>query len=431
MSSGSDGVGSTEADADGTVRSRRSRLFSWWWRSRPAPRAHNFWRFGYPAIVVAMAVAVFLLAQAGGGAVLNREVDEVSESVVYQPDEPGYLELVGATPTLLVLHVDSGQLVGVTFMASTGVDSGGGIVLLSSDLFVAPDPANPDSGKILAAAFAEEGATAVHHLVESALGVGFDEVVELSTDDLAAAMRPAEPLPYLFVDDLVEVSSSGTARVIYTAGADRLQASDAAAVFAFRNPDEADANRLERQRALWESWIGVVNRAEDPSEVLLPFEAGLFPYLRAFAAGTTVIEVAGMQAVALDPGLPPFYVLTRDQMVQLHARVLELVPWPRSPESYWRPRVKLLDGVGDPALRYELASTVISSGGVIPVMGNAAQFGVAATQFAYHRPELVTDPIINTIAANLGLEMALIERPEGEPELSDVTVTVGLDQLQG
>ena len=428
-----------------------------WWspprlrRSRPAPRAHFFWRFVYPAIVCAAAVAILVLFIVGGRTVLDRPVDDANTPVELQPDEPGYLELVDSTPTLLGLHTHHGDLVGVTFMALTGIDAGGGVVLLSSDLFVAsPDDADSE-GEFLGAAYSEGGASAVRRLAESLFGLGFDEVVEIPTGVLALSIEPAAPLPYLILDDLVEVDPGGAARVVYAAGRTSLAAADAAAVYAIRNPDEADVNRLERQKAVWESWFGAIRQAGDPGSAVLSPADAVFPalrelsdFLRALSADTTVVEIPEMQAVALDPGSPPFYVLDDDGRSRLRDRSLELVPWPTQPQSFWRPRVQLLDGTGqlldeagDPSAEDALAAEmdalvadVVAAGGVVTVIGTAPEFGVESTRFAYHRPELVTHPVVNTIAYDLGVDMALAEPREGAPDLVvDITVTVGLDRL--
>ena len=95
----------------------RSLKFRW---RQPAPRASVFWRFVYPGVVAAAAIAVLVLALTGGRAVLRTTVDNVEERIVLEPDEPGYLELVEATPTLLSLHTHDGGLTGVAFMARTG-----------------------------------------------------------------------------------------------------------------------------------------------------------------------------------------------------------------------------------------------------------------------------------------------------------------------
>ena len=382
----------------------------------------------YPAVVVVAAFAVLLLAREGGRAVLNQRVDKVPERVVLQPDEPGYLELVGVTPTLLSLHIDNGQLAGVAFMARTGIDTDGGVVLLPADLLVVPQGGTVEQGELLSDTYARGGADAVELVAETMFGIGFDSVIEMPPASLAQSMRPAAPLPYLLVDDLTETGPDGVQRVVYEAGRRELSAADAAAVYAFRNPDEADVNRVQRQRAMWEVWFGVIGSAEDPAAAVPPDGDPLTPFLRGLGAGTAVVEVVPLQSLAPVQGSAPLYKLGDEGRAWLRERALELVPRPRQPESFLRPRVQLLDGTGDPSLRDALVDDIIAAGGVIAVIGNAAEFGVDTTQFAYHREDLVSDPFTNTIAIQLGVGMALIELGEDAPVVVDITVTVGHDQ---
>ena len=402
-------------------------LTRWPRRRQPAPKANFFWRFGFPAVVVAAGVAVLVLANEGGRAVLNRTVETVYEEVVLQPDEPGYLELVAVTPTLLSLHTHEGELSGVALMARTGIDAGGGVVLLPADLLLVPSGATAEDVELLGDAYVRGGADAVERAAETLLGIGFDQVVELSTESLAEAMAPAAPLPYLLADDLAANGADGTVQAVYEAGRHDLAAADAAVVYSLRNSNEADVNRVQRQRAMWLSWLDVVARADDPAAVL-PALSPLEPFLQALGAATAVVEVPPLQSVAWDPGAPPRYLLGEEGQEWLRAEVLELVPRPRQPEWFPRPRVRLLDGTGDPAVRDALVDDIIAAGGVVTVIGNAAEFGVDTTQFAYHREELVRDPITNSIAIELGVDMALIELDETTPDVADITVTVGSDQ---
>ena len=224
----------------------------------------------------------------------------------------------------------------------------------------------------------------------------------MPTEALAALMQPAGPLPYEILDDLVQVDPDGAARVVYQAGRNDLAAADAAAVYSFRNPDEADVNRLERQREIWVAWLDVIHRARDPSAATPAADGVWGPFLQALSAGTTVVEVAPIQTVGQDNGSPAYYVLGEDGTSWLRARSLDLVPWPTQPTSFWRPRVLLLDGTGSPAVRDALVDDVVAAGGVITVIGNAPSFGVESTRFAYHRTELVTDPAVNILGPPTG-----------------------------
>ena len=371
---------------------------------------------------------MLILALVGGRAVLNQTVEPVEEEIVLEPDEPGYLELVGATPTLLSLHTDNGHLTGVAFMARTGISAGGGVVLLPADLLVVPEGGSPAQGEPLSRTYAAGGVEAVRQVAEGIFGLGFDQVVEVPTEWLAHSMGPAVPLPYLLLDDLIESGPDGAQQVVYEAGRYDLAAADAAAVYAHRNPDEADGNRVQRQRTMWESWLGVIGRAQDAAAVIPPADSPLAPFLQALGAGTTVVDVVPFESFTPDPGAAPVPLLSSESRSWLRAEALELVPWPQQPESFLRPRVQLLDGTGDPSIRDALATDVVSAGGVVTVIGNADAFGVEATHFAYHREELVNDPITNSIAIELGVDMTLIELGEGADDVVDITVTVGLDQ---
>ena len=389
----------------------------------------------FPGVVVAAGIAVLLLAREGGRAVLDARFEEVQVRVELQPDEPGYLELVGVTPTLLALHTDGGALTGISFMARTGLDAGGGVVLLPADLLVAPAGGTAEEGELISDVYARGGAGAVEQVAEALLWIGFDQVIEVSTESLAQAMAPAAPLPYLLVDELSSTGTDGVPRVVYEAGRRDLSAADAAAVYSFRNDNEADVNRLQRQRDLWQSWLDVIGRAADPAAAAPPPSSPMALFLQALGAGTAVVEVPPLRSVVSDPASPPRYLLDDDPRAcsdagrsWLRDEARELVPRPRQPESFLRPRVKLLDGTGDPAIRDSLVDDVISAGGVVTEIGNADQFGVETTRFDYHRAELVNDLSTNCIAIRLGVDMALREADAGTPEVVDITVTVGSDQ---
>ena len=407
-----------------------------WRRRQPAPRAHLFWRFGYPVVVAAAGIAVLVLALAGGRAVLDITVDNVQEPIILEPDEPGYVEFVGVTPTLLSLHTHNGELTGVALIARTGIDAGGGVVLLPADLQVAPGIGGRE-GLLISDVYASGGPDAVEPVAEVLFGIGFDEVVETTTESLADSMSPAAPLPYLLVDDLWEVDRGGAPRVVYEAARYELSAADAAAIYALRNADEADVNRVQRQRAMWESWLGVISRAADPAAAAPPPSSPLSSFLQVLGAGTAVVEVPPLQSLVFDPDSPPRYVLTElpgdggrscGNTSWLRDKARELVPRPRQPESFLRPRVKLLDGAGNPAIRDALVDDIIAAGGVVTEIGNADEFGVEATLFYYHREELVNDFSTNCIAIQLGVDMALIELGGAVADVVDITVTVGLDQ---
>ena len=414
-------------------------------RRRPAPRAHPFWRFGFPVIVVAAGVAVLLLSQGGARTVLDSTAGEVVD-IVQRPDEPGYEVFVQPTPTLLVAHTRDGILTGVTFLAQSDFERGGAAILLPADLIVFYDE-EPDGGgraagqdgaadrededeaddepqgQLLSLAWAEGGLARVEFLAETLFGFGFGEVIELNDEQFATVIGPVSPLPYLLADDLVVRTGIGLTTWL-PAGRLELDAPTAARVYGFRNPGEADVNRVERQRAMWTAWLASIARADDPGSVVLPFRDGVWPFLGSLGLGSGVVETAPVQPVVLDPGGVPLYIFDDEGSEWMAAKALELVPWPIPAKSSVRPTVRLLDGIGDPAIRDGRVGDIVAAGGAVTVIGNAEEFGVARTVVAYHRAEMAAAAA--DLAGLFGVEPVLLDNPDPS---TDITVTVGLDQV--
>lgn len=420
-------------------------------RRRPAPRAHPFWRFGFPVIVVAAGVAVLLLSQGGARTVLDSTAGEVVD-IVQRPDEPGYEVFVQPTPTLLVAHTRDGILTGVTFLAQSDFERGGAAILLPADLIVFYDE-EPDGGggaadqdgaagqqgaadredeaeaddepqgQLLSLAWDEGGLARVEFLAETLFGFGFGEVIELNDEQFATVIGPVSPLPYLLADDLVVRTGIGLTTWL-PAGRLELDAATAARVYGFRNPGEADVNRVERQRAMWTAWLASIARADDPGSVVLPFRDGVWPFLGSLGLGSGVVETAPVQPVVLDPGGVPLYIFDDEGSEWMAAKALELVPWPIPAKSSVRPTVRLLDGIGDPAIRDGRVGDIVAAGGAVTVIGNAEEFGVARTVVAFHRAEMAVAAA--DLAGLFGVEPVLLDNPDPS---TDITVTVGLDQV--
>ena len=393
-------------------------------------------------IVVAAGVAVLLLSQGGARTVLDSTAGEVVD-IVQRPDEPGYEVFVQPTPTLLVAHTHDGILTGVTFMAQTDFERGGAAILLPADLIVfydeeadggdgeaAAEGANREDeadgdpqGQLLSLAWAEGGLARVEFLAETLFGFGFGEVIELNADQFATVVGPVAPLPYLLADDLVVRTGIGDTPWL-PSGRLELDAATAARVYGFLNPGEADVNRVERQRAMWTAWLASIARADDPGSVVLPFRDGVWPFLGSLGLGSGVVETAPVQPVVLDPGGVPLYILDDEGSEWMAAKALELVPWPIPAKSSVRPTVRLLDGIGDPAVRDDRVGDIVAAGGAVTVIGNAGEFGVARTVVAYHRAEMASAAA--DLAGLFDVEPVQLDNPDRS---TDITITVGLDQV--
>ncbi len=390
-------------------------------RRRPAPAAHPFWRFVFPVLVLVAGVAAALLWRAGTKAVLD-STDGRLVDVVTDPSAPGYEVFVEPTPTLLVVHLDGGALAGVSVLARTDLDAGGAVLLLTPDLLA---PVEDGSGRslTLGAVFEREGIDALSSSVERLVGVGFTETVELDRSGLEALLSLVEPLPYFLADDLVLERGDGSTEIWLARGRYELDGSVAAELYAFRNPGEADANRIERQRRLWESWLTAIDLADDPMAATLPFDEGLSPYLRALGTGTRAVFVPPLDPALVEPDQRPFYVLGDEGAAWMHETIVEMVPLPISPTTIARPSVRLLDGVGDTRLLDAARRDLVEAGAVITAMGNADAFGAGRTVVRVHHLDLLDSARELARAVD-----ATVEIDESPDEPVDVTVVLGSDR---
>jgi hypothetical protein len=376
-------------------------------------------------LVVVAGVAVVVLWRAGTKSILD-STDGREVELVVDPAAPGYEAFVVPTPTLLVAHIDGGELVGVTVLAQTALEQGGSAVLLGADLLVEFETdEGEEASEFLALAWSEGGVDRVEYLVEQLFGFGFTEAIELDVENLGRFLGQVEPLPYLLADDLVTESESGSSTLWLEKGRHDLEGAVAAQIYGFRNPGEAEANRWLRQQRIWNAWLESIARSADPLQATLGFQEGLSPFLRSLGTGVDDVSILPMGQVGLDPEDPPFYIVEAESGEEwLRERALEMVPLPISPKSSVRPTVKLLDGTGDSVNRDRSGADVVAAGGVITVIGNATAFGVDRTTVLYHRPEVAAQATM--IATALGVEAALVDVVE---QPTDLTVTIGLDRV--
>ncbi|MFQ5558849.1 MAG: hypothetical protein ACE5GB_15250, partial [Acidimicrobiales bacterium] len=385
----------------------------------PAPRANPFWRFVFPLLVVGAGVAVYLLFVAGTKSVLDSTDGRVVVTVL-APDEPGYQVFIDPTPTMLVAHTDGGELVGVTVLAQNDLDQGGSAVLLSSDLILR-DLAGGDQS--LTALWSKQGIDGLAPTIEGLFGFGFTETLELDTQAMASLMRLAEPISYRLTFDLVTESSDGSQLIAREQGSYVLSADELAELYAFRNPGEADANRVLRQRAVWDAWLTQIELAGVATPAVPPFPEGISPYLESLGLGAADVRIAPLEPVDITDDDPPAYIVGAAGERWFAQRAREMVPLPISPLGVVRPSIRLLDGAGDPATRDAMIEPLVASGGVISVIGNAETFDMLSSTVAYHRAE--SAEAAERIAADLDLTAVFDDDPE---QPIDLTVTIGLDR---
>lgn len=382
---------------------------------RPAPNANPFWRFLFPLVLIALSYLAFDLWREGTKAVLDSTDGTVVE-IPTDPNAPGYEAFVSPTPTMLVLHTDDGdRLVGATVMARTLLDNGGQVVLLSSEL-----AANGLGGATLADRYAADGVSGVEEAVGTLFGFGFRDTAVYNTRDFGLLLALVEPLPFGLLDDLVQVTTDGSREVWLTAGGKQLDGEVAAEVYAFRNPDEADANRNERQVDLWESWLLAISRSDDINAAVPPFDEGLSPYLRAFGVGQRDIQLA--PALPTDTGGDsPIYTFDEGGWAWLNEISERMTPLPVAPLGSELSSVRLLDGTGERRTA-QASLDALARLAEITIVGNATEFGVTDTTVSYH--EQTAADAAEDLAARIGGTALFDPRPD---EPVDLTVVIGTD----
>jgi hypothetical protein len=311
-------------------------------------------------------------------------------------------------------------------MARTNLDEGGSMTLLTRDLLVPASASDDGSPLLLSQVYAEGGVEGVQSIVERLFGFGFLDARELDTEGLGAIMSLVEPISISLPGDLLTADDDGVVTVWLEAGLSSLSGETAAQVYAFLNPGEADANRVQRQLDLWRSWFAAIGEADDLVAATTPFEEGIAPYLRSLGTGTRSISEPPVTSLLFDPTAQPVPTLGEMGEQWMLDRGLDMVPLPVSSAAAPRPTVRLLDGSGDPAERDQAIPLVVEAGAAVTVIGNAASFDVATTTVAHHRAE--SADIAQELAAELGAT-AVFDEDEDQPV--DLTITIGLDREAG
>jgi hypothetical protein len=108
---------------------------------------------------------------------------------------------------------------------------------------------------------------------------------------------------------------------------------------------------------------------------------------------------------------------------QVQALIADLVPFPTSARPGERVKVRLLDGLGDPARALDAASVLVPAGAEIAVYGNADRFDHESSSVEYY--DAAQQANAEAMLAALGVgSVAFRETADASV---DVTVIVGRD----
>lgn len=389
--------------------------------ARRPRRRPGFWRYGFPAVLVACTILIPVLAYAGRKTVLQ-STDGVLLTEVTDPNAPGWQAITEPTPTLLLVQVDAANVPnGLTVLSLTGEGAGGLIfVPMTTVLELA------DLGMIPLNAAAARGVDALRTGVEGVLGAGMDEVQIVSPQQWADLATPVGPLTIDNPDavTVAEPDAEGKTveRILFAKGTITVAPAEVAAYLATTSPGENDLNRLVRHKAFWDAWLRKVGASNDPAVVPGEVETGLGRFVRALGRDRVEKFPLPVQGAGIPGTTATVYVPIEAQVRSLVAR---LVPFPVGAPPGARPRLRVLDGTGKLDHGLRAVGLLVEGGGQIDQIGNARSFDVAATELVYYdearraEVERLRDALgLGTLVKGTDLSGAV-----------DVTVTLGADFL--
>lgn len=376
----------------------------------------RFWTYGFPALVVALALLIPVLFTVGKNTVLQSTDGRVLGQVT-DPAAPGWQAITDPTPTMLLVQTDAeGTATGLTVMTLTGEGSGGMIFIPMTTVLELPGV-----GSIpLDAAFERAGLDGLQKSVEGVLGVGMAEVAVVDPAGWADLVAPLGTLDVENPDDVRGTGPGGERTVLFPKGTITLTPDQVAPYLETVSPGENGLNLLVRQQAFWDAWLRAVGTSTDPAVVPGESTSGLGRFVRALAADRVDMAPLPVTSASIPGSDLAVYLPVTDQVTSLVAR---LVPFPIGAPPGARPRVRLLDGVGTLDHGLGAVANVVAAGGQVDQIGNAESFGQAVTRFTYSDDARL--PEVERLRAGIGVG-EIVKVPSGQTAI-DVTITLGAD----
>lgn len=363
-------------------------------------------------VLVVLLVAGVGLAYAGTRLIRSSTQGEVF-TPVDDPTAPGYEALVDPTPTLVMLHDHEG-LDAITVLTLPDPDGSGGGVLLVPDRTVTDLPAFGDIP--VEAAYdlgtPEFGAQAVGDL----LGAGMLEREVVDAERWSDLVEPVAPI---VIDNPNELREDGEVR--FPLGEIELEAADVGAYLESDDAQASDLARFARHEIFWEAWLAAVQEAGADDAVPGELDSGIGRFVRALAAGTTVIETLPVRPVGDDRyGPAEAFFPEHEAIAELLTR---LVPFPVSPAPDARARLRLQNGTTDTTVAASVAAELPPAGVEVVLIGNALSLDHDTTTVRYAGTEFRDEAL--DVVEILGVG-EVVEEPRPS-DAADITVTLGAD----
>jgi len=235
----------------------------------------------------------------------------------------------------------------------------------SADADRSDDPDDDAETGTVADAYESGGAEAAIRAVSDVLDIAIDETVEVDDARWTALVEPVGPVTLTL--------SQGVGP--YAAGELDLEAGAIGPFVSEPIAGEGELDRLAREAAFWQAWLGEVAAAGDgavPGEVA----SGIGRFLLGLSQGPTAEVLPVTPADALGT------TFERDDL-RVSDLISRAVPYPLSPAPGRRVRVRLLNGTGDADLTAAVVPLLVRNGAEITIAGNASSFSVTETTYTY------------------------------------------------
>ncbi len=380
--------------------------------SPPTRRRSRWWRLGYPAAFVVLALAIPALVFAGLRVILDSSDGQLVRRVT-DPSAPGYEAVLEPTATNLVVSVDeAGKLDSVTILALTS-DGVGGVMTVPAGT-VAPLATGDLSLRWI---YDNLGLQAMRDSLGATLDLTFGDAQVVRSADWSSLVGPAAPITVNSPDPVVGPNGA----VLFPKGSIDLTAAQVWPYLSGRGERESDLNRMVRLQAFWKGWLAAIGSKGAPA-LNIPTDAGLGRFLATLGSDQVRFETLPVSLTTPDAkGNEQF----RGDATAMAQAVAGVIPFPEGAPGA-RPRLRVLDGTGKLDNGVSAAIALAAAGAQIDVVGNARSFGQATTQFVYY------DDAYQAAAQQLrdALGVGEIVKSDQTNSATDLTVVLGDDYLQ-
>ena len=397
--------------------------------SRPA-RTGTPWRLGiwlFAALSVALAV-VWAVTTFGGGTAGDDPDGDVGPTSV--PDAVGD----DPQPTLVLATFDETTTVGadLVMLLATDVDTGRGTILLVPSTVVADVPG--EGLFQLGETFREGQGPLLELTLANLLGLDLDGAASISEQGWSSLFTRMGGLTLDVPEQLVAVDDDGTRTIRFQPGVQPLDGPRVAEYLTFREPGEAELQRLPRVARVLEAMLDRI--AEEPAVLDEVFADGapmvdapdadaLRFILQSLASAreSGELEIRTLPVSAVGSGDEASYRIDEDRVEALVEERLS-ASRPTSGGATGR-RLQVLNGNGTPGIGSQVAERLQPGGFRLVETGNAASFDVPETRIVVY--DDTPEQLAIAQEAQRLLGVGRIEVSEVPVSVVDVTVIVGAD----